>query len=290
MAVNRILGSFRDADLNEEEALRPIDWPGLGVELVYMIAFTGRCGSTWLTHIVEDSGNCGRPHEYFNLETIPFYNKTPSAPNFLLYYNWLLANKTTGGRFGYEITPDRLRDLIDIFGFDRLFPQKNKIIFWITRDDIIAQAYSFARAKKSGHWHDYTTYSQGSSSPDLVVEPHEIWAEVVRIAGQERLFEEIAKEFDIRPILLSYERMVTDKRSCAMMVLSAISGDRAATAKYVQAFEDRTKQMQSGAKYETLASFYETYWELVVETFRSRATLTPVRLRAELKSRYGVIV
>ena len=42
------------------------DWRGAGVDSVYVIYIAGRCGSTLLTHYLEDSRICGRPHEFFN--------------------------------------------------------------------------------------------------------------------------------------------------------------------------------------------------------------------------------
>jgi hypothetical protein len=40
---------------------RSPDWDRLDVAVPYIIFMTGRCGSTWLTHLLRASNLCGAP-------------------------------------------------------------------------------------------------------------------------------------------------------------------------------------------------------------------------------------
>ena len=56
--MKTMLSLFDDSAALADEPLQAqdVDWTGLGVEKKYIIFMTGRCGSTWLTHLLADTG------------------------------------------------------------------------------------------------------------------------------------------------------------------------------------------------------------------------------------------
>jgi LPS sulfotransferase NodH len=292
MAENPVLKPFGQERLTELERkeLEGLDWSRLGVNAGYVIFITGRCGSTWLTHLLEDSGMCGAPHEFFNETSLPFYNESIRADSFNRYFVEVVRKYSSGGRFGFEINIDRVHNLNSIIDLKWLLPREAVTHFWMTRQDIISQAFSFARAKQSGHWHDYGTYSVGKPAESLSIGAVDIWREVLLILRQERNFQRFAQETSITPIPLNYEQMVSDKRMTAMLVMTALKCDAKSAADFLLKVDDKTKRLESGQKYEILTDFVSTYGQTIIDLFCERDTITPDQLLAKLQSRHDMIV
>jgi LPS sulfotransferase NodH len=292
MAENPVLKPFGQESLTEldRKELEGLDWGELGVNAGYIIFITGRCGSTWLTHLLEDSGMCGAPHEFFNETSLPFFNESIQADSFNKYFVDVVRKYSSGGRFGFEINVDRVGNLNSIIDLRWLLPRDAVTYFWMTRQDIISQAFSFARAKQSGHWHDYRTHSVGKPAESLSIGAIDIWREVLLILRQERQFQEFAQETNITPIPLNYEQMVSDKRMTAMLVMTALNCDAKAAADFLCKVDDKTRRLESGQKYEIVTEFLSTYGETVVDLFRERHTITPDQLLARLESRHNILI
>ncbi len=292
MAENPVLKSFGQQSLTESERqeLEGLDWSQLGVSAGYIIFITGRCGSTWLTHLLEDSGMCGAPHEFFNETSLPFYNESIRADSFNKYFVNIVQKYSSGGRFGFEINVDRVHNLNSIIDLKWLLPRDAVTYFWMTRQDIISQAFSFARAKQSGHWHDYRTYSVGKPAESLSVGAVDIWREVLLILRQERNFQKFAQESNISPIPLNYEQMVSDKRMTVMLVMTALRCDAKSAADFLLKVDDKTKRLETGQKYEILTEFLAKYGETIIDLLCARDTMTPDQLLAKLESRHGIVV
>ena len=47
------------------------------------------------------------------------------------------------------------------------FPAERSVLFWMTRDDIVAQAYSFATAKLRGQWRTLAVSRWTKGEPEV---------------------------------------------------------------------------------------------------------------------------
>ena len=131
-----------------------LNWQAEGVDLPYVILITGRCGSTHLASMLAASGACGQPMEYFNEMYLPDLNEAARAQSIGDYIARLARARSSNRRFGVKIDHwrwERLRTFVDV---DALFPHGQSVFFLMTRDDVVAQAYSFATARATGIWHE----------------------------------------------------------------------------------------------------------------------------------------
>jgi len=132
-----------------------LNWQAEGVDLPYVILITGRCGSTHLASMLAASGACGQPMEYFNEMYVPDLEEAAGAGSIGEYIANLARSRSSNRRFGVKIDHwrwERLRTFVDV---ETLFPRGRSAFFMMTRDDIVAQAYSFATARATGIWHEH---------------------------------------------------------------------------------------------------------------------------------------
>lgn len=118
----------------------------------YLIVFTARSGSSWLTSQLSATKQLGYPEEYLNPN---FVRNVCSAVNARtqadLLEMLLRRRKTSNGIFGIEV---RHID-IELFGEDIFFKYfgPKTIIFNLWRDNIVAQGLSLYRAVTTGRFH-----------------------------------------------------------------------------------------------------------------------------------------
>jgi LPS sulfotransferase NodH len=118
----------------------------------YVILFTPRSGSSWLTALITATRCLGRPEEYLNPE---FVREVARALNCTartsLFPALLRKCKTNNGVFGIEA---RSID-IEIFGEQDFFDGigADALYFYLWRDNIVAQGVSLYRAVTTGKFH-----------------------------------------------------------------------------------------------------------------------------------------
>jgi LPS sulfotransferase NodH len=267
--------SYTDLD---RQKIAGFNWAECGADLVYIIFITGRCGSTWLTHLIEDTGLAGAPHEFFNPDSLGYFNKSIQAGSFTEYFESVVRHFSKGKRFGFQINCEKLCAFHELIDVKILFPADRRVYFFMTRQDIFSQAYSFARAKKSGHWHSFEyenkSYSIGTPNTELVLDDVSIWKEVLLLISQERQFEAYARENNLTFIPLNYEQMVTDRTMVALSVLSALGCDITDAASGLLSAVNKTKRLEPGNKYHELIPFFEKYRNLVIRLMRERGSIT----------------
>ena len=137
----------------------------------FVFLITGRCGSTWLTKLLNETNCCGRVDEFFTETSIPIHLSSAGRITFNDYLRRLTSIYGFGTGLGFQIDPMRLSWLRDYkqMRAASLF-QNLGTVFYLTRNDMVGQAYSFARAKSSGIWHvkNNDTRSKADSNFDLV--------------------------------------------------------------------------------------------------------------------------
>lgn len=107
----------------------------------YVIFFTPRAGSSWLTDVATQTGQLGRPSETFNPRHLNKIARSMNATNLREYCHMLARLRATKGVAGFEITHHQLRAVFrgDV-RFRAFYP--NPHVFWLIRKDIVGQAVS----------------------------------------------------------------------------------------------------------------------------------------------------
>ena len=118
----------------------------------YVVLFTPRSGSSWLTSLLSGVDCLGRPEEYLNpaflRDVAQALNCTARAE---LFPALLRKCKTDNGVFGIEV---RYTD-IGLFGEENFLEGigSDALFYYLWRDNIVAQGVSLYRAVTTGKWH-----------------------------------------------------------------------------------------------------------------------------------------
>lgn len=183
----------------------------------YVIYFTPRSGSSWLTDILGQSGRLSKANEAFNPNFIPNIAQVCNAATLEQYVNVLLRRHNTGGVYGCEVT---LHQLNAVFGdpaeFLRLLDPGP--CFWLLREDIVAQAVSLAKmvATKVTHAPHASEEARRDSDRQFSYSARQIRRWLVHILNAERDSEALFARHGLHPLRMSYEQIT--RRSAAEMV------------------------------------------------------------------------
>ena len=188
---------------------RFVDWGAEGVDIPYVFLITGRCGSTHLASLLTESGACGEPSEYFNPDWIPNFPEAVVANDLGEYILYLVRARSGNRRFGIKIDHWRwevLRSLIDV---EQLFPVANSVFFLMTRQDIVAQAHSFAVARATNIWHAYAD-ARSMKPQGHIPTDDEVLREMSLIARSETGLSLYLERSGRTAMRLTYEQLMRD--------------------------------------------------------------------------------
>jgi len=173
----------------------------------YCIYFTPRSGSSWLTDLATRSGFLGSPRECFNPRFAPDMAQALNAATMEGYATALRRRFNHRGAFGVEVT---------LYQINRMFADASQFMahfgaakpLWLIREDIVLQAVSLWKMQATG-----VAHSVGRGSGHLRPEEPAYDAESIshwlrHLARLEALTEAHFEAFDLRPVRLSYERMM----------------------------------------------------------------------------------
>ena len=185
-------------------------------ELVYMLASVPRTGSTWLSHLLWQTGCLGAPLEYLNFEQAGpygFANGSPSQQQWL-WYSALRRRTSPNGVFGFKCFPDQFESLqetnpellTEVFA-SVLARTHSPLVVWLRRRDRVARAISLARAMLSGVWR-----AEQERGAEPRVDYSEAMVEQSRrvVEQQESAWQQMFRDVNIKPLQLWYEE-ITDK-------------------------------------------------------------------------------
>lgn len=175
----------------------------------YVIYFTPRSGSSWLTDVLQQTRQLGAATEAFNPNFIPNIARSIGAVDATSYHELLGRRFQTNGVNGFEITAHQLR---------RVFAQPDDFFalyggcrsFWLLREDIVAQAISLAKMVATSVTHSPLHSEEERASTDAAFRYNRRnvmhWLE--HILDAERQTEAWFERYGISPLRLSYERIM----------------------------------------------------------------------------------
>lgn len=184
-----------------------------------LVFFTPRSGSSWLTKIVSATQSLGTLEEYINPEFIPGLAKhmhaTQQAILLAMLKRW---TKTKNGVFAMEL---RAID-VDLFGETEFFAafDAGTAIFYLWRDNIVAQGISLYRAVTTNRFH---STDAPAAAPDYDPDKISEWMRhIVQIENDNLM---LLRRRDLHARFLRYEDIVRDRATTLATLADAIRVD-----------------------------------------------------------------
>jgi LPS sulfotransferase NodH/SAM-dependent methyltransferase len=172
-------------DLEVDNAAFREDWDTLTpADRTYVVVFTARSGSTWLTSVLSATKQLGYPEEYINPDFVRAVAQAQNTrdPECLLQM-LKRRRRTRNGVFGIEVRAVDVA-LLSEGTFFRVFDDKT-VFFNLWRDNIVAQGISLFRAVATGHYH--STEGQVRSPPSYDGEAIRHWLRHIAITENDNL-------------------------------------------------------------------------------------------------------
>lgn len=265
--------SFTSAD----EKLASFDWDKVGIKQKYLIIFTGRTGSTLLTKMIQRADLCGSPEEYFN-EGFIKSQAGKFLPNDVEGYVAHLARTfARKGIFGAEIDAMRLRWMEQIIDFGaEVFSPATTPHVWMTRQDLVSQAYSYAAAKTTGLWHVVGTGQEvktAAHNPGVQITDTMIWHNLLDIVANEQSAEAYFSRNAITPLRITYEELISEKFLTLLRVLHHIGISLPDDLSLLNQEDDPTQRMKYSEKYSFILGFQKKYKAEIDNIYQNRATI-----------------
>ncbi len=156
---NLVKSAFPFGSILREETIGSL----AGSSKLYVIFITPRSGSTWLTELAMNSGLLGAPQEWFNenwihTEEIALGCRPPkvigTADINEYVHEVVSSHRAANGVMGIQLSQYQTQCLIELLES----PSRAAtcmVPFYLCRRNLVAQAISLYRSRKSGLWHSY---------------------------------------------------------------------------------------------------------------------------------------
>jgi LPS sulfotransferase NodH len=190
----------------------------------YLLASVPRAGSTYLSHLLWQTGCLGAPLEYLNFETAGPYGfaADSAALQQELWRSVLRRRCSPSGVFGLKAFPQQLEDLqrtnpallADVLAV--MLPRdRPRHVIYLRRRDRVEQTVSLARASLSGVWR------QDQERPDS--EPLQYSQDALEAAErgielQESVWASMFADLRVEPLNLWHEDVLADPAAAARQV------------------------------------------------------------------------
>ncbi|KIN62712.1 Stf0 sulfotransferase domain protein [Sulfitobacter noctilucicola] len=199
---------FQDKEtLNRERFAKDMMLPPAKIR--YIMYFTPRSGSSWVTDIATRTKRLSNPGECYNPSFMPNMSKALNAANMREYQDILERRRNTNNVYGFQITYHQLKR---VFGSDEafieMFPVDDWHSFWLIRENIVAQAISLFKMQQTQISHAPQTSDEELASKDsgFAYDGDEIKRWLSHILFAEQKNEELFENQGIKPFRLSYEQ------------------------------------------------------------------------------------
>lgn len=205
----------------------------------YFICGTPRSGSWLLSGLLASTGVAGRPHEWFWHDTEEANCRAWRVSGFSDYLARVQdAGTTPCGVFGSKLMWGYLEDLLARLSelgdadshkslLERHFPHPRFV--WIWREDVAAQAVSWAKAIQSGRWHHWNA---SDPSAVLVYDRDQIEALAHEVVDSNARWRAWFAANEILPLAVRFEDLVADKiaLTCEVLEYLGLASERIAVA------------------------------------------------------------
>lgn len=237
----------------------------------YVIYFTPRSGSSWLTDILSQTQRLSKANEAFNPNFMPNIARVCNASNLEQYINVMVRRHNHQGVYGFEITMHQL---------NAVFPDHDMFIehfgagpcFWLIRRDIVAQAISLAKmvTTKVAHTSHATDAERAASDAAFPYDARLIrkWLKHILAAEQEN--ETLFANYGLTPLRMSYEQTTTLSDQQMVQVIARHVGVRDLPD---MAFETRHAKLGTGLNEEYAARFRKDEAAFMAAVDESRAPM-----------------
>jgi LPS sulfotransferase NodH len=191
----------------------------------YFICSSQRSGTWLLSGLLDSTGIAGHPHEYFEPGTEePNRRRWQIGPSIAEYLASVLAVGTTeNGVFACSVMWPAFASLLgslreqadadDRLLIERIFPQPRFVFLW--REDVVAQAVSWARAAQTGYYHHWDT-----PSGEARFDRGQIGALVRQASANTASWRRWFAENEIEPLSIIFEDLVESKEAETRRLLS----------------------------------------------------------------------
>lgn len=232
----------------------------------YVILFTPRSGSTWLTEILTETDLMGIPDEFFNCALIPgtLSNFPPTSPR--QYVEWVKKFTQRGGVFGTQITYFDLLLVEECLDFFEAIAPKN--VFVLSRKDFVAQAVSLYIATETQYFHSHDLPS--SKAVDFDGEKIKTWCK--HILQQEYGIETVIRHRSLSPYRFTYEELLVNTHQAVLSLIGVVHGDTAYPHSIVGT--GKLKKIATTKNAEFAQLFNREYFDFVAFWTNHRGTMS----------------
>lgn len=196
------------ADSDEFRARREIGRSLRPARQTIVIYFTPRSGSSWLSSVLDSSGQLGTGLELYNPEFISSISAHFGATSLEQYIELAPRFVCKGGVMSFEITAHQINGVFqEPEDFFRVYGNCKSV--WLIREDIVLQAVSLAKMVRVHVSHStlMPPLEIKSADDEFQYDGSEILFWLNHILEAERLSETFFQQYGIVPLRLSYERM-----------------------------------------------------------------------------------
>lgn len=208
---------MRDVEVDETAFAREIA-AKKPADRCYVILFTPRSGSSWLTSILKATNALGRPGEYINPHFIGDIARRANSKDQLGILEILKRRgKSKTGVFGLEATSTH----VTAFGEEQFFQafDQQTVMFNLWRDNIVAQGVSLYRAVATQRFH---SSDQAESTPPPAYDATQIRRWISHLLKIENNNRTMLDRRGIFPRVIRYEDIVRSKATTLSIFADAL--------------------------------------------------------------------
>lgn len=192
--------------------------------MVYLLASVPRSGSTYVSHLLWQTGCLGAPLEYLNFEPSgPYGFASESAVKQAdLWQSALCCRTSPNGVFGLKAFPLQLEGVHasnpQLVGnvMRTLFPRGQRArVIELRRRDRTAHAISYARALLSGIWRKE---QEPADRPEPEYSREALLRATRMIEQQEQSWQAMYRDLRVEPLVIWYEDVLADPEAAIVAV------------------------------------------------------------------------
>jgi trehalose 2-sulfotransferase len=172
----------------------------------YVVAFTPRSGSSWLTELLAKTKLLGQPNEWLNPKIVARLLERYPCGSVAEYLRVLPSFHSTRNHvFGIEASFYQYQLAARLVDWEEHFPPVATPHVYLYRLDLVAQAISLYKAVSSGYFHSVQTPKAAVQAPEYNAEMITKW--LVHILDQEFQWRLYFRKRKIVPLTLAYEEL-----------------------------------------------------------------------------------